>query len=93
MDFKYSIGERVIFDRTNLAEVIERDHVDDVNIYKIRLRDAADCWSVAINENRLESVLPGRLIKCECGADTIFGKYNTMHSSWCGKWVPHGTEY
>lgn len=91
MNYKYEEGQTVILDGNKVAEIVAREAVMDVNLYTVRLKDAHSFWTLTINENRLSVALPGRLLKCECGADALLGPYNPFHSSWCQRYIKDGT--
>lgn len=87
MDYKYEIGSKVILDGSQVVEIVDREMHEDFNIYKVRYESQPDYSSLHVKESRLETALPGRLMRCECGADMILGKYNSFHSDWCPKYV------
>jgi hypothetical protein len=88
MDYKYDIGETIMLDGLKVATIVDREDVKGNNYYTIRF-DGAGFYKLTVPESRLEAPLPGRLIKCECGADAILGPYNGFHADYCGKYVPN----
>lgn len=90
MDYLFNIGETVLLDGNKVVEIIDREMQNEDIVYSVRFSGQEQFWKLTIHESRLSTALPGRLLKCECGADSIFGIYNSLHADYCGKYVANG---
>jgi len=75
---RFVVGDEVVTDTGLHGIVTDREVIVDETIYTLRVQGNTSA-SLSVSESRL--MKKHSEVKCECGAEAVFGKDTVLHSS------------